>query len=97
MFGAMSSHAPAYAVPFWIDRHHAPRLYRLVHVGDESVRGLRVHLLGPGYLVPVFAPLLVPGASLSLTVLGVDLDRSTVAVVSWLRPNGDEYLWRFSF
>ncbi|BDZ49871.1 hypothetical protein GCM10025867_21120 [Frondihabitans sucicola] len=93
----MSSHPPAYAVPFWIDRQHAPRLYRLVHVGDENVRGLRVSLLGPGHLVPVFVPLLTPGASVTVTVVGVDLSLGTVAVVSWLRPDGEEYLWRFSF
>lgn len=97
----MSSHPPAYAVPFWIDREHAPRLYRVVHLGDEDVRGVRVSLLGPGHLVPVFLPLLTPGSAVTLTLLGLepgdDPARSSVAVVSWLRPNGDEYLWRFSF
>lgn len=93
----MSSHPPAYAVPFWIDRQDAPHLFRVVHLGDEDVRGVRVTLLGPGYVVPVFVPLLTPGASFTLTVLGADLSRSTVAVLSWLRPDGDDYLWRFSF
>lgn len=93
----MNSQPPAYAVPFWIDRRHGPRLYRLVHVGDERVRGVRITLLGPGHLVPVYAPSLSPGSAITLTVLGADLSRSTVAVVSWLRLDGDEYLWRFSF
>jgi hypothetical protein len=93
----MSTQPPAYAVPFWIDRQHAPRLYRVVHLGDEDVRGFRVTLLGPGHVEPVFVPLLTPGQSVTLTVVGVDLSVSTVAVASWLRPDGDDYLWRFSF
>jgi hypothetical protein len=93
----MSTQPPAYPVPFWIDRRDAPRLYRLEHVGDENVRGLRVTLSGPGHVVPVFVALMTPGASVTLTVLGVDLSRSSIAHVSWLRPDGDEYLWRFSF
>ena len=93
----MSSQITAYAVPFTVERNRAPRLYRLVNVGDECVRGLRVTLLGSGLLVPVSAPLLAPGQGVTLTVLGFELSKSSVAVVRWFRPNDDEYLWRFSF
>lgn len=93
----MSNHTTAYSVPFWIDRHHAPRLYRLVNIGDEAVRGLRVTLLGSGLLLPVDAPVLPPGIGVTLSVVGIDLQASSVVVVRWFRPDGDEYLWRFSF
>ncbi|ARC56343.1 hypothetical protein AS850_04540 [Frondihabitans sp. 762G35] len=93
----MSSHPPAYAVPFVIDRSLAPRLYRLVNMGDEVVRGLRVTLLGSGLLVPVSATCLAPGSRLTLTIVGSDLSRDSIVVVRWFRPDGDEYLWRFSF
>jgi hypothetical protein len=93
----MSSHPPAYAVPFVIDRRLAPRLYRLVNMSDEVVRGLRVTLLGSGLLVPVSATCLAPGAQLTLTIVGTDLSRDSIVVVRWFRPDNEEYLWRFSF
>ncbi|GAA4670571.1 hypothetical protein [Frondihabitans cladoniiphilus] len=93
----MSSHTPAYEVPFWIDRHDAPHLYRLVNLSDEMVRGVRCSLLGPGYLVPLRPTDLGPGVGVTLTLIGSDLSRSSVVVVRWFRENDDEYLWRFSF
>jgi hypothetical protein len=93
----MTSPAAAYAVPFWIDRRSAPRLYRVVNIGDEVVRGLRVTLVGSGVILPVSAPLLSPGVGVTLTALGPDLSRDGIAVLRWFRPNDDEYLWRFSF
>jgi hypothetical protein len=93
----MRSQTSAYPVPFWIDRESSPHLYRIVNVGDESVVGLRATLLGSGHLVPIRATTLQPGSSLSLTVIGHDLRRDTVVVLHWFRPDGDEYLWRFSF
>jgi hypothetical protein len=92
----MSSHSPAYAVPFWIDRRLAPRLHRIVNVGDEVVRGLRVSLLGSGQLMPISAGPLGPGSSFTLTTLATD-SRDSVVVLRWFRPDGEEYLWRFSF
>lgn len=93
----MNSRPPAYPVPFWIDRRHAPRLYRVCNTGDEPVRGVRATLLGPGHVEPVLVPLLDIGGAVTLTVLGPDLERGSVAVLRWFRPDGDEYLWRFSF
>ena len=93
----MTSHTPAYAVPLWVDRASAPRLYRVANLGDETIRGLRADLLGPGHVEPVLVPLLFPGDSVVLTMVGPDLERSSVMVLRWFRPDGDEYLWRFSF
>jgi hypothetical protein len=87
----------AYAVPFELDRSRAPRVHRLVNRGDEPVLGLRVTLLGCGLLVPVASTRLEPGESMTVSVIGIELSRSAIAVVRWFRPTGEEYLWRFSF
>ncbi|RKR74714.1 hypothetical protein [Frondihabitans australicus] len=93
----MSSRSVAYEVPLWIDREGAPRVYRVCNLGDEPIRGLRATLLGPGHLEPVHVPVLTSGGDVSLTVVGPDLERGSVAVLRWFRPDGTEYLWRFSF
>ncbi len=93
----MSSRPPAYEVPLWIDRAGAPRYYRVCNLGDEPLRGLRPSLLGPGHLEPVHVPLLTVGGDVTLTVVGPDLERDSVMVLRWFRPDGTEYLWRFSF
>jgi hypothetical protein len=92
----MSSQSPAYAVPFWVDRERAPHIVRIVNLGDEPVRGLRVTLLGSGHLVPTAPTVLGPGSSLQLTLIGTD-SADSVGVLRWFRPDGDEYLWRFAF
>lgn len=93
----MSSRPLAYPVPLWLDREGAPRTYRLSNIGDEPLRGLSARLLGPGHLEPVHVPVLSPGATVTLTVVGPELERSSTAVVRWFRPSGEEFLWRFSF
>jgi hypothetical protein len=93
----MTSTTLAYTVPFTLDRTRAPRVYRLVNDSPERVTGVRVTLVGTGLLVPVATTRLDPGDSVDLCVLGVELTRSAIAVVRWFRPDGDEYLWRFSF
>lgn len=93
----MTSTLLAYTVPFTLDRSRAPRVYRLRNESTETVTGVRVTLVGTGLLVPVATTRLEPGGSVDLCVLGVELARSAVAVVRWFRPDGDEYLWRFSF
>lgn len=93
----MPTTSTAYRVPFEIDRSAGPRRYRLVNTGDETVHGLRITLLGTGLLVPVAAQRLLPGEGLGVSVIGVDLARSGIAVVRWFRPDRSEYLWRFSF
>jgi len=93
----MISTSLAYAVPFVLDRSRAPRVHRLVNESTEVVTAVRVTLVGTGLLVPVATSRLTPGESVDLLVLGVELARSAVAVVRWFRPDGQEYLWRFSF
>lgn len=95
--GPMTTTTLAYTVPFTLDRRSAPRVYRLVNDSPETVTGVRVTLVGTGLLVPVATTRLDPGSSVDLYVLGVELARSAVAVVRWFRPDGTEYLWRFSF
>ncbi|WP_157887541.1 hypothetical protein [Frondihabitans sp. PAMC 28766] len=93
----MSSRPPAYPVPLWIDRDDAPHLYRVCNVGDETLRGLRATLVGDGHLEPMHIPLLGAGESVTLTLVGPDLERESVVVLRWFRPDGDEFLWRVSF
>ncbi|GAA0956956.1 hypothetical protein [Frigoribacterium faeni] len=93
----MTSTAIAYAVPFRLDRSRAPRVHRLVNVGDEPVHAIRVTLLGCGLLVPVATDRLEPGEALSISVIASELTQNAIAVVRWFRPSREEYLWRFSF
>ena len=86
-----------YRVPFRVDRTDAPPVYRLVNTSTEVLTGVRVLLLGTGLMLPVSRWRLKPGASLTVIVRGSDLARSSVLVVRWFRPNGEEYLWRVSF
>jgi hypothetical protein len=85
-----------YRVPFLFDRSRAP-LYRLVNVGGERLRGVTVTLLGSG-VMPALAPTtLDPTRSIELTIRGEDLPRESNLVIRWLRPSGEDYLWRVSF
>jgi len=87
----------AYRVPWHFERERIPGKYALQNLGDESLNGVTVTLYGRG-LMPATAPsTLHPGESLVMTIAGHDLERSTIALVRWFRPNGDEYLWRVSF
>lgn len=85
----------AYRVPLRVDRTHAPA-YRLVNVSDERLSGLRVTLLGSGRLVPISSLRLSPGTALTVVVHDTDA-RTSVLIVRWFRPNGEEFLWRVSF
>ena len=87
----------AYPVPLAVDRSRGPRVQRLLNVGDEPLLDLRVTLLDTGLLVPVATSRLEPGGTMSVSVIGPELERRGIAVVRWFRPGGDEYLWRFSF
>jgi hypothetical protein len=88
---------PAYAVPFRIERDTGPRRYLITNRGAEPVQGVTLSLLGAG-LMPASAPsTLQPGETLEVTISARDLARSTVLVVRWFRPSGEEYLWRVSF
>ncbi|MBT1609312.1 hypothetical protein [Curtobacterium poinsettiae] len=90
-------HPPtAYAVPFAVDRSHAPRRYDLVNTGSEPVDGLSLTHLGNGYCPPLAVRRLDPGGSLSLAVFGADPEDTGVVIVRWRRPDRSEYLWRMS-
>jgi hypothetical protein len=86
----------AYRVPFRVDRTDVPH-YRLINTSHEQLTGLRIMLLGPGTMLRLSTLRVSPGASVIVTVRGRDLARSSVLIVRWFRPNGDEYLWRVSF
>lgn len=85
-----------YRVPFVFERERAPR-YRLVNVGAEQLRGVSLYLRGPGVMTAVPTRPLAPGEGVEIMVRGDDLGRDTSVFVAWLRPNGDDYLWRVVF
>ena len=85
----------AYRVPFRLER--TPPQYRLLNTSDEPVHGVAVTIHGPGQLASNAPAKLQPGEALEVTVDGARLERGTIAVVRWFRPNGVEYLWRVSF
>jgi hypothetical protein len=85
-----------YRVPFLFDRSRAP-LYRLVNVGTEQLRGVTATLSGSG-VMPAVAPLtLEPSEVFELVIRGDDLARATSLQFRWLRPSGEEFLWKVSF
>lgn len=87
----------AYPVPFRIERDSGPRRYVLTNSGPEPVDGVTLSLLGAG-VMPASAPsTLQPGEAVEVMIAARDLARSTVLVVRWFRPSGEEYLWRVSF
>lgn len=85
-----------YRIPFAFDRASAPR-FRLSNTGRETLRGVTVTLTGSGVMPAGLPRVLRPGEHLELVVRGDDLARDTVLVVRWLRPSGEEYLWRVAF
>lgn len=87
----------AYPVPFQLERDAGPRRYLLINRGSEALNGVTLSLLGAG-VMPATAPsTLLPGESLEVMIAARDLARSTVLVVRWFRPSGEEFLWRVSF
>lgn len=87
----------AYPVPFLLERDAGPRKYLLTNGGGEPVEGVTLSLLGAG-VMPASAPsTLLPGETLEVMISARNLERSTVLVVRWFRPTGEEYLWRVSF
>ncbi len=87
----------AYPVPFQIVRDAGPRRYLLTNRGGEALYGVTMSLLGAG-VMPATAPsTLEPGDSLDVMIAARDLASSTVLVVRWFRPTGEEFLWRVSF
>jgi hypothetical protein len=87
----------AYPVPFRLERDAGPRRYLLTNRGRERLDGVTLSLLGAG-VMPATAPsVLDVGESLEVVIAARDLARSTVLVVRWFRPSGEEFLWRVSF
>jgi hypothetical protein len=85
----------AYRVPWRFERDGGH--YTLRNLGNESLRAVSFALYGSG-LMPATAPAtLEPGDDLEIVIAGAQLERNTIGVVRWFRPNGDEYLWRVSF
>ncbi len=85
----------AYRVPWLFERGHGH--YCLRNLGRESLVAVTFALYGPG-LTPATAPATVePGDALEIVIAGDDLARSTIGIVRWFRPDGQEYLWRVSF
>jgi hypothetical protein len=85
-----------YRVPFLFDRSRAPS-YRLVNIGPEELRGVTLSLVGAGMISPVMPGTLKPSEAIEVHVRGPDLARDAMLVVRWLRPSGEDYLWRVSF
>lgn len=87
----------AYPVPFRLERDTAPRRYLLTNRGSERLEGVTLSLVGAG-VMPATAPsVLDVGESLEVVIAARDLARSTVLLVRWFRPSGEEFLWRVSF
>ncbi len=85
-----------YRVPFVFDRRHAPR-YVLRNRGSETVRAVTATLLGSGVMSTGHPRALAPGGELEFVVRGEHLARDATLVIRWLRPGGEEYLWRVTF
>lgn len=87
----------AYPVPFQLERDIGPRRYLLTNRGHERLDGVTLSLLGAG-VMPATAPsVLGVGESVEVVIAARDLARSTVLLVRWFRPSGEEFLWRVSF
>lgn len=86
-----------YKVPFEVDRS-TPPWFRFANCGRETLRGVTVTEVLGGRVVRVTSPRsLEPGAALPFTASSVHPEVATVAVLRWIRPSGDEYLWRVAF
>ncbi len=84
-------------MPFAVERDAGPRRYIITNTGGERLNGITMSLLGAGVMPASPPAALEPGESLEVVISVRDLARSTVLVVRWFRPDGDEYLWRVSF
>ena len=85
----------AYPVPFTLRRE--PPWFRLLNASDETVHGVALSLHGPGRLAANAPATLHAGEALEVVVYGEQLERGTILVVRWFRPDRTEYLWRVSF
>jgi hypothetical protein len=85
----------AYRVPWHFER--ADGHFTLRNLGQERLTGVTFTLYGSG-IMPTSAPsTLQAGDALEIVIAGANLQRDTIGLVRWFRPNGQEYLWRVSF
>jgi hypothetical protein len=85
----------AYRVPWLFERSNGHFLLR--NLGLERLSAVTFNLYGSG-IMPTSAPAtLEAGDSLEIVISGANLERDTIGLVRWFRPNGQEYLWRVSF
>ena len=88
---------PAYRGPVVVDRARAPLRYYLVNRSQEPLEGVRLSLLGSGQMLPVSSRRMQPGGIVAFAADSAGLSRTSVVIVRWFRPDGDEYLWRITF
>ena len=86
----------AYRVPFRFDRSSSPR-FRFINVGSETLTGVTLTLVGSGVMPITPMRTLQPGDAYPVSLRGRDLERDTALIIRWLRPNGEEYVWRVVF
>ncbi|HEY1531341.1 MAG TPA: hypothetical protein VGF80_11030 [Galbitalea sp.] len=85
----------AYRVPWHFERGDGA--FTLVNLGAERLTRVTFNLYGSG-IMPTSAPsTLEPGDALEIVISGATLERDTIGLVRWFRPDGQEYLWRVSF
>lgn len=91
---ALSSES-AYRVPWHFERGDGH--FTLRNLGPERLTRVTFTLYGSG-MMPTSAPSTLDcGDALEIVISGPHLERDTIALVRWFRPNNDEYLWRVSF
>jgi hypothetical protein len=91
----------AYRVPWKFERGDgrttARNCFILRNLGLERLTRVTFNLYGSG-IMPTSAPsTLDSGDSLEIVISGTNLERDTIGLVRWFRPDGREYLWRVSF
>jgi hypothetical protein len=91
----------AYRVPWQFERGDGRASVRhcftLRNLGLERLTRVTFNLYGSG-IMPTSAPsTLEPGDCLEIVISGTNLQRDTIGLVRWFRPDGREYLWRVSF
>jgi hypothetical protein len=87
----------AYGVPWYFERGEAAGIYGLRNLGAERLTGVTFNLYGSGAVRASAPAALEPGEVLEVVIAGVDLASTTVGIVRWFRPSGEEYLWRVGF
>ena len=93
----MVTRAPAYRVPFRLEREPELNTYRLMNTSAELLRGVSFTLHGAGVMAISPPRIVRPGYGVEVTIAAANLSADTILVVHWFRPSGVEYLWRVAF